>query len=815
MRFTGLALVFFTITLAVTSCTTKVPSNTDYENEPFIDVYFNDPGVNRQTDEDPDIDNKVARVIDNAEKKVYFAFYGFYRKPIKEAIFRAVRRGLDVRFAGDYDHYASNDTGYVEYEELMKTHPNAKMSVGNSQSIMHNKWMVVDGLYVFTGTGNITDSEMDNNNNAWVIIRNEDLAADFEREHAQMMAGRFGHAKVRTDYENYFDVGGVTIENYFSPQEEAMSRFQQAVAEAKYNVQFMIFAFTHDGLGRTILSKNREFLQKYSGDTTMFSSGDGTIPSGQSYSVLQNSIDDNGTPYGVRGVMDRSQLVHAQYVEVYRFASHCADDELYMTTFAEGGTNINDSTQTGCSYPVDFRLDGNENTSYPGDWQGGGGRLHSKVILIDVGTPDAKVLMGSFNWSPNANENNDENLMVIHSREIADKFIEKFNSIYAEANVLPGRKANYKDIVISELNWAGSRRGICFDDTTDANTGFLDASGDTSVNAIDYDEACTNKYYFDYDGNEFVELYNPNDEAIDISYWTLYFPVMDTYNDPGIYISGFPNYEAVQKKAVFGLPGGTVIPAKGFYLVMEPDLRNEDQNAYTVDPNDLYIPETSSTHNNKVGVYNPYNEMSNFISLYDRRSSRTYVVYADDSSGTFTIWYSDPFYGGTPVTDSDQVWAEFCSPAWSYNTDRFSSAQSWDTNRINADSSFPYQVGLEVQLRDSGGNLIDIAGTGRSDDYPNRGGYFTTSTPTTTALFNTTLLDYEQGGCGSNNGSYYMISMERKEGFLDGNDWTAWENASSSPTLTSEGVYDYIESDFSKTIATPGKPNSRWTAAEP
>ncbi len=756
---------YLLLVLALGSCSTKVPTDFNPDDEPLIDVYFNDPGVNSQTHEDPDIDNKVARIVDNAQKTVYFAFYGFSRDAIKDAILRAVKRGLDVRFAGDYAHYSSFDEGYMEYEELMKTHSNAKMSVGNSQSIMHNKWMVVDGLYVFTGTGNISNSEMDQNNNAWVIIRNKELAADFEREHEQMMNGRFGHAKTRTDYKNIFEIGGVKVENYFSPQEEAMSRFQQAVAEAKTNVQFMIFAFTHDNLGRTILAKNREFVKKYGKEF-----GGTKIPAGQTYTVEENSIDDNGTPYGVRGVMDRSQLTHAQYIEVYRFASHCADDELYMTTFSEGGgTNLGDPLQTGCKYPMDFRRDGNENTSFPGDWQAGGGRLHSKVILVDVGTPDAKVLMGSFNWSPNANENNDENLLVIHSRELADKFLKKFNSIYSEAKVLPGKRADYKEIVMSELNWAGSRVNI------------------------------GGKYY-DYDGNEFIELYNPNDYPVDISFWTFYFPIMDTYFDPGIYVSGFPNYESVQKKAVFGFPEGTIIPAKGFFLVIEPDLRNENKNGYVVNPDELYLPENSATHGNKVSVYNPYNGMSNFISLYDRRSSGTYRE-----------------TGGIPFTITYNEWATKCSPAWSYNTDRFSGAQSWDTNAINNESTFPFNVGLEVQLRDSGGNLIDIAGTGRADDYPMRGGYFTTTTPTDSATLSNTYLNYETAGCGNSTPTMYMISMERKQEFAHGNLWGSWENATSSPTtLTTQGLYDYVDADYSATtIATPGKPNSRWSSATP
>jgi phosphatidylserine/phosphatidylglycerophosphate/cardiolipin synthase-like enzyme len=47
----------------------------------------------------------------------------------------------------------------------LRRYPNAKLIAGNSQSIQHNKFCVIDRRYVMTGTGNITDSEIDRNYN--------------------------------------------------------------------------------------------------------------------------------------------------------------------------------------------------------------------------------------------------------------------------------------------------------------------------------------------------------------------------------------------------------------------------------------------------------------------------------------------------------------------------------------------------------------------------------------------------------------------------------------------------------------------------
>ena len=52
--------------------------------------------------------------------------------------------------------------------------------------------------------------------------------------------------------------------------------------------------------------------------------------------------------------------------------------------------------------------------------------MHHKVFIID----DAIVITGSYNPTKNANENNDENILIIHDKTIAKKYLEEFNSLW-------------------------------------------------------------------------------------------------------------------------------------------------------------------------------------------------------------------------------------------------------------------------------------------------------------------------------------------------------------------------------------------------
>ena len=54
------------------------------------------------------------------------------------------------------------------------------------------------------------------------------------------------------------------------------------------------------------------------------------------------------------------------------------------------------------------------------------GAMHHKVIIID----GERVIMGSYNYSRNANRYNDENIMIIDNREIAGRYLAEFKRLW-------------------------------------------------------------------------------------------------------------------------------------------------------------------------------------------------------------------------------------------------------------------------------------------------------------------------------------------------------------------------------------------------
>ncbi len=358
------------------------------------------------------------------------------------------------------------------YRSILRTQ--IPFSLGNSTAIQHNKFAVVDGRYTFMGTGNITDNGFIRNNNNFMIIEDLDLADHYTREFRQMFFGRYGSKKLPFTTRRNFLVNFTPIEVYYSPYggQDAMDRIIEMIRGARTEIKFFIFAFTHDEMATELIRAARR-------------------------GVLVQGIHDKTF---VRGTSEEAPRLY------------------------NGGRYLG-------AFGPDIREDGNEHTKVKGI-SASGGKLHTKSICVDR----VVCATGSFNWSNNAVENNDENMVVVNNPFIAQELLEQWQRIWDVGRPITGQireaagdAANPGDVVISEIAWAGSYTG-------------------TSLDA----------------GDDWLELYNRTNAPIDVSHWSIswdqretkFFPIPDQYNwfKPGI-------------AGRHIIPGRLIIPAGGYFLL--------------------------------------------------------------------------------------------------------------------------------------------------------------------------------------------------------------------------------------------------------
>lgn len=464
------------------------------EDEPMgpqVQVIFNSPGWISGTERNRMPAEFISERIDAARVSVDAAVYGFNQRDIVDALVRAHYRGVPVRLVADAGEYGRGSFGY----EVMEEH-RVQIQTGNQFHIMHNKFFIIDDRFVFTGTGNISRSEFTFNNNNWLWLDHPGIAAAFSAEFEQMFEGaRFSAAKEPLGVPNTFQVGDTEVEVWFSPQDDAMGRILEELRQVNTSIHFTIFAFTKDQVATEFINRNEEFVAY--NQTRGF---DELSLSERALAALHGDPDD--LPRGVYGILDRSQLHgNGQYHQGYRLAANA----------------------------VPMRLDGNYNSRIPGDYQAGGGRLHAKTMILDAGTPDARVITGSFNWSSAATISNDEVLLILRGERITEEYMREFEGLWRTAKDLSASMCllMYEserltcdvemgdgstvvqpgDVVISEVHfdgWNGNRdpsHHTC-------------STGAASADGFDCRRRITN--------DQFVELYNTTDRPINLSLWTLH-----------------------------------------------------------------------------------------------------------------------------------------------------------------------------------------------------------------------------------------------------------------------------------------------------
>lgn len=120
----------------------------------------------------------VLDTIRSARETIFVAAYSFTSKPVATALRDASRRGVKVFVVADATEAGK---GYSAVRFLA----NERMSVriNGRYAVQHNKFMVVDGSTVQTGSFNYTSSAAERNAENVLVIRNAPaIAAQYDAE---------------------------------------------------------------------------------------------------------------------------------------------------------------------------------------------------------------------------------------------------------------------------------------------------------------------------------------------------------------------------------------------------------------------------------------------------------------------------------------------------------------------------------------------------------------------------------------------------------------------------------------------------------
>jgi phosphatidylserine/phosphatidylglycerophosphate/cardiolipin synthase-like enzyme len=290
----------------------------------------------------------VIASFDAAQASIDVAMYQFAWEPLVEALVRALARGVRVRLVTDTDSLG---------DEAIQRLRDAGVPVVDDgrAALMHDKFVVVDGSVVWTGSLNFTRNDAYRNNNVFIQIRSARLAQNYTAEFEEMFAQRaFGPQSPADTPNPVVRLDGTEVENYFSPEDGVARRILSLLNGAQRSIYFMAFAFTRQDFAEALLGR-------------------------ASHGVT------------VKGVFEASQLTES--------------GDLAWSLLTGGGLAAN------------VRQDGNPYN------------LHTKVFIVD----EDAVVLGSYNFSRNAEEANDENVLIIHNADIARAMLAEWQRAWDKA----------------------------------------------------------------------------------------------------------------------------------------------------------------------------------------------------------------------------------------------------------------------------------------------------------------------------------------------------------------------------------------------
>ena len=322
-----------------------------YEKD-FWQVFFTIPIDTRDRSQwQNGIDEQLAASIDTVQSTLDIAAFELNSEALTQAIIRAHERGVAVRVVTDDEHgLEDDDSSIIELEAY-----EIPLVDDDRSGLMHNKFMIMDGILVWTGSMNYTQNGAFRNNNNLMSLRSRRAVETYQAEFDEMFErGEFGITSSDDNFAD-FQQDGVGIEIYFASEGPVIDEILAEITDAESTIRFMTFSFTRDDLGMALL----------------------------------DAAERGVTVEGV-----------------------------FETTGSE--TSFSEMTRLFCA-GLDVRQDGNP------------GILHHKVFIIDEDT----VVTGSFNFSNNAVESNDENLVIIQEPDIATLFLQEFERMKQISSV-PG-----------------------------------------------------------------------------------------------------------------------------------------------------------------------------------------------------------------------------------------------------------------------------------------------------------------------------------------------------------------------------------------
>lgn len=287
----------------------------------------------------PKIVQALCAFIRSAVRSIDVCAFDIGLEELADALIEAKKNNIKVRVVTDTDYLKRNALGRISKAGI-------PIVSDRKSSLMHNKFIVVDSRYVWTGSYNLTDNGTWKNDNNAIQFESPSVAAGYQARFDQYWKEHFSTDGSRTELPQQVFIGKMPVYYAFSPTDKIRDVLLNELDQAQTTVDVMAFSFT----GAELAAKLRDLCKR---------------------------------GVRVRCLFDRGQAKNKASRDEYL---HKIGAKVYISPNRRG-------------------------------------KMHHKVFIIDGKT----VVTGSYNFSKNAESQNDENILVLRSEKIAALYTAEMN----------------------------------------------------------------------------------------------------------------------------------------------------------------------------------------------------------------------------------------------------------------------------------------------------------------------------------------------------------------------------------------------------
>lgn len=217
----------------------------------FYQIYFTTPTCPPEEQRKGGIDELIAADLLRAQTQVDIAAFDLDAEPIVAALMALNERGVAVHIVTDTDN--------GDLSSIRRLRRNGLSVVEDKRSgLMHNKFIIIDNRYLWTGAMNFTSNDVYCNNNNLVRFDAPALAANYRAEMDEMYNDRlFGPDSPDMTPQEQLFIQGIEVDNYFAPERELelINVIARTVTRAEQEILFMAFSFTNEEIGEAMLGR--------------------------------------------------------------------------------------------------------------------------------------------------------------------------------------------------------------------------------------------------------------------------------------------------------------------------------------------------------------------------------------------------------------------------------------------------------------------------------------------------------------------------------------------------------------------------------